>query len=85
MKRTVDIKHNVEIIKELESLSGCTLSYKAVGCRNGYKVSLETLDKPQFENPFMDIIDSIRLSRNFQLPVRLLELTAKHLHFVWMD
>ncbi|KAL2579773.1 hypothetical protein AAZV13_15G083200 [Glycine max] len=51
MKRTVDIEHNVEIIKELESLSGCTLSYKAVGCRNGYKVALETLDKPQFENP----------------------------------
>lgn len=51
MKRTVDIEHNVEIIKELESLSGCTLSYKAVGGRNGYKVALETLDKPQFENP----------------------------------
>ncbi|KAK7412529.1 hypothetical protein VNO78_03993 [Psophocarpus tetragonolobus] len=51
MKRTVDIEHNMEIIKELESLSGCTLSYKAVGGRNGYKVALETLDKPQFENP----------------------------------
>ncbi|KAL2980028.1 hypothetical protein AAZX31_13G204700 [Glycine max] len=51
MKRTVDIEHNMEIIKELESLSGCTLSYKAVGGRNGYKVALETLDKHQFENP----------------------------------
>ncbi|RDX76870.1 Transcription factor GTE12, partial [Mucuna pruriens] len=51
MKRTVDIEHNMEIIKELEILSGCTLSYKAVSGRNGYKVALETLDKPQFENP----------------------------------
>ncbi|KAL2341074.1 hypothetical protein Fmac_009014 [Flemingia macrophylla] len=51
MKRTVDIEHNMEIIKELESLSGCTLSYKSVGGRNCYKVALETLDKPKFENP----------------------------------
>ncbi|XP_027932508.1 transcription factor GTE9-like isoform X1 [Vigna unguiculata] len=51
MKRTVDIEHNMEIIRELESLSGCTLSYKAVGGRNGYKVALDTWDKPQFENP----------------------------------
>ncbi|XP_027330871.1 transcription factor GTE12 isoform X1 [Abrus precatorius] len=51
MKRTVEIEHNMEIIKELESLSGCTLSYKAVGGRNGYKVAMETLDKPLIENP----------------------------------
>ncbi|KAK7331437.1 hypothetical protein VNO77_25662 [Canavalia gladiata] len=51
MKRTVEIEHNMEIIKELESLSGCTLSYKAVVGRNGYKVAMETLDKPQIENP----------------------------------
>jgi len=51
MQRTVDIEHNMDIIRELESLSGCTLSYKAVGGRNGYKVALDTLDKPQFENP----------------------------------
>ncbi|XP_047154636.1 transcription factor GTE8 isoform X1 [Vigna umbellata] len=51
MRRTVDIEHNMEIIRELESLSGCTLSYKAMGGRNGYKVALDTWDKPQFENP----------------------------------
>lgn len=51
MKRTVDIEHNMEIIRELERLSGCTLSYKAVGGRNGYKVALDTLDKPKFESP----------------------------------
>ncbi|ESW19952.1 hypothetical protein PHAVU_006G168500 [Phaseolus vulgaris] len=51
MKKTVDIEHNMEIIRELESLSGCTLSYKAVGGRNGYKVALDTWDKPQLENP----------------------------------
>ncbi|KAK7303045.1 hypothetical protein RJT34_13944 [Clitoria ternatea] len=51
MKRTVEIEHNMEIIKELEILSGCTLSYKAVVGRNGYKVAMETLDKPQFNNP----------------------------------
>lgn len=51
MRRTVDIEHNMEIIRELERLSGCTLSYKGVGGRNGYKVALETLEKPLFENP----------------------------------
>ncbi|XP_057434090.1 transcription factor GTE10-like isoform X2 [Lotus japonicus] len=51
MKRTVEIEHNLEIVKELETLSGCTLSYKALGGRNDYKVALETLDKLQFENP----------------------------------
>ncbi|KAJ1414186.1 hypothetical protein SESBI_19036 [Sesbania bispinosa] len=51
MKRTVEIEHNLEAVKELEILSGCTLSYKALGSRNEYKVALETLDKLQFENP----------------------------------
>lgn len=51
MKRTVEIEHNLEIVKELETLSGCTLSYKALGGRYDYKVALETLDKLQFENP----------------------------------
>ncbi|KAJ1377930.1 hypothetical protein SESBI_48393 [Sesbania bispinosa] len=51
MKRTVEIEHNLEAVKELEILSGCTLSYKALGSRNDYKVALETLDKLQFENP----------------------------------
>ena len=52
MKRTVDIDHNLEIVKELEILSGCTLSYKAVTGRNGYRVAMEeTLEKPQLENP----------------------------------
>lgn len=52
MKRTVEIEHNLEIIKELENLSGCTLSYKALsGGRNGCRVAMETLDKPQLENP----------------------------------
>ena len=52
MKRTVDIEHNLEIVRELEILSGCTLSYKAVAGRHGYKVAMEeTLEKPQLENP----------------------------------
>ncbi|XP_061356078.1 transcription factor GTE12-like isoform X2 [Gastrolobium bilobum] len=51
MKRTVEIEHNLEILKELEILSGCTLSYKAPSGRNGYRVAMKTLDKPHFENP----------------------------------
>ncbi|XP_058771392.1 transcription factor GTE11-like [Vicia villosa] len=51
MKRSVDIEHNLEIVKELESLSGCTLSYKALGGRNGYRTAMGRLDKLQFENP----------------------------------
>lgn len=51
MKKTVDIEHNLEVVKELESLSGCRLSYKALGGRNDYKIAMETLDKLQFENP----------------------------------
>lgn len=41
MERTVDIEHNLEILKELEILSGCTLS----------AVAMEELDKSQLENP----------------------------------
>ncbi|XP_004485967.1 transcription factor GTE12-like isoform X2 [Cicer arietinum] len=51
MKRSVDIEHNLEVVKELESLSGCTLSYKALGGRNDYRTAMEKLDKLQFENP----------------------------------
>ncbi|CAK8530847.1 unnamed protein product [Lathyrus sativus] len=51
MKRSVDIEHNLEVVKELESLSGCTLSYKALGGRNGYRTAMGRLDKLQFENP----------------------------------
>ncbi|OIV89439.1 hypothetical protein TanjilG_21882 [Lupinus angustifolius] len=51
MKRTVEIEHNMEIIEELEVLSGCTLSYKAMGSRNGYKAAMETWELPQRENP----------------------------------
>ncbi|XP_019419693.1 PREDICTED: transcription factor GTE12-like isoform X2 [Lupinus angustifolius] len=51
MERTVEIEHNMEIIKELETLSGCTLSYKALGSRNGYRAAMETLELPQLENP----------------------------------
>ncbi|KAE9591361.1 hypothetical protein Lal_00038649 [Lupinus albus] len=51
MKRTVEIEHNMDIIEELEVLSGCTLSYKAMGNRNGYKAAMETWELPQLENP----------------------------------
>ncbi|KAK7245608.1 hypothetical protein RIF29_40455 [Crotalaria pallida] len=51
MERTVEIEHNMEIIEELEILSGCRLSYKAVGGRNGYRAAIEALEKPQLENP----------------------------------
>ncbi|XP_045804672.1 transcription factor GTE12-like [Trifolium pratense] len=51
IKRSVDIEHNLEVVKELESLSGCTLSYKALGSRNDHRTAMERLDKLQFENP----------------------------------
>lgn len=51
MKRSVDIEHNLEVVKELESLSGCRLSYKAMGSRNDHRTAMERLDKLQFENP----------------------------------
>lgn len=51
MKRTVHIEDNLAVVKELERLSGCTLSYKALGGRNEYRYAKEKLDKLHFENP----------------------------------
>lgn len=51
VKRTVHIEDNLAVVKELERLSGCTLSYKALGGRNEYRYAKEKLDKLKFENP----------------------------------
>lgn len=49
MERTVDIEHNLEILKELEMLSGCTLTF--LSGNDGAAVAMEKLDKYQLENP----------------------------------
>ncbi|KAJ7968825.1 Transcription factor GTE12 [Quillaja saponaria] len=40
MKKTAEIDQNLEILKELEKLSGCTLSYRIFGSKDGSRVAM---------------------------------------------
>ena len=50
MERTVEIENNVEIIKELEMLTGCKLSYQALSSKDGSGVAVEMLDMSRVDN-----------------------------------
>ncbi|KAI4298196.1 hypothetical protein L6164_031784 [Bauhinia variegata] len=52
MERTVEIEHNLEILKELEMLSGCKLSYQVLSRKNGSKkAAMKAFNKSQNESP----------------------------------
>ncbi|KAK7247223.1 hypothetical protein RIF29_42100 [Crotalaria pallida] len=49
LERTVEIENNLEILKELEMLSGCKMSYQAT--KYGHRVVMEALDKSWVGSP----------------------------------